>query len=444
MMELQGDGRLDAEFWHPQHLQVERAVQAQTWATLGDLSVSVRKGIFDILASEYTESGVPFYRSSDVGDIVPANHDLAYISLQKHQDENQTALRHGDVMLAKTGQARASVVLNEECNVSQDVIAIRLRSGAINPFYLVTYLSTRPGQLQMLRWFQGQVQPHLSLPGAKSIQVSLPPADFQDSIEIEVRQSVELRVRSQTLYAEAEALLLAELGLDRLDLAHQAAYTARFGGAWGAGRLDAEYFQPKYAQTLAVLRQSGKAIGDVARLAKRRFELQPAKSFQYIEIGDLGQAGQVESQTVLSEDAPSRAQWIVRAGDVITSTVRPIRRLSALIAPEQDGLVCSSGFAVLEPTAVEPEVLLVYLRLPIVCEIMDLHTSASMYPAISTTDLLKLPFPTPSAATRERLVELVRQSRTSHQEAHRLLEDAKRRVEEMVFGGPSDNQGRQT
>ncbi|MGA7933059.1 MAG: hypothetical protein WCA35_05890 [Kovacikia sp.] len=85
-------------------------------------------------------------------------------------------------------------------------------------------------------------------------------------------------------------------------------------------------------------------------------------------------------------EAPSRAQWIVRKDDVITSTVRPIRRLTALIERNQDGYVCSSGFAVFQPAKVQPEVLLVYLRLPIICEILDLHTTASMYPAISTNE----------------------------------------------------------
>jgi len=48
---------------------------------------------------------------------------------------------------------------------------------------------------------------------------------------------------------------------------------------------------------------------------------------------------------------------------------------------------------VLEPKTIAPEVLLTYLRLPIICELMDLHTSASLYPAISERDLLKLPIP---------------------------------------------------
>lgn len=75
-----------------------------------------------------------------------------------------------------------------------------------------------------------------------------------------------------------------------------------------------------------------------------------------------------------------------------------------------------------------------YLRLPIICEIMDLYTSASMYPAISTTELLKLPVALASNEVRRQVVRLVRESQEARREAHRLLEEAKRQVEEMVLG----------
>ena len=39
-----------------------------------------------------------------------------------------------------------------------------------------------------------------------------------------------------------------------------------------------------------------------------------------------------------------------------------------------------------EPTAgIDPELRLAYLRLPVVAELLDLHTTASMYPAISSS-----------------------------------------------------------
>ncbi len=109
--------------------------------------------------------------------------------------------------------------------------------------------------------------------------------------------------------------------------------------------------------------------------------------------------------------------------------MRPIRRLSALIEPPQDGFVCSSGFVVLEPQRVTPEVLLTYLRLPLICELMDLHTSASMYPAISESDLLNLPFAPPDQRTADAVKDSVVRSRAAKARAAALLDAAKRAVE---------------
>ena len=73
--------------------------------------------------------------------------------------------------------------------------------------------------------------------------------------------------------------------------------------------------------------------------------------------------------------------------------------------------------------------LLTYLRLPVVCELMDLHTSATMYPAISEADLLALPIPEIPLAVQQRVQSAVRQSYEARRQANRFLEAAKRAVE---------------
>lgn len=115
--------------------------------------------------------------------------------------------------------------------------------------------------------------------------------------------------------------------------------------------------------------------------------------------------------------------------DIITSTVRPIRRLSAQIDPDQNGYVCSSGFVILEPTGIRPELLLTFLRLPIICELMDLLASASMYPAISEAEILGLPLPSVDDATEKAVVAAVQEGRAARARAHSLLDAAKRAVE---------------
>jgi type I restriction enzyme S subunit len=44
-----------------------------------------------------------------------------------------------------------------------------------------------------------------------------------------------------------------------------------------------------------------------------------------------------------------------------------------------------------------------YLRLPLVCALMDLFSSASMYPAISERDLLRMPIPVIDEKVQERI-----------------------------------------
>lgn len=427
--------RLDPEHYQPTNLELATTlirsqptkVQEFAWVTDG------------IHASPdwVDEGGVRHLSAKCVKDNYFVLTGAGQISQEQNRQNMRTHLRTGDVLLTTVGTIGNCAVVTEDvipANIDRHVGLIRInRPQETDPYFVATFFNSRLGRFQTLRESTGNVQLNLFIEKTKELLVPIN-KPWINAVGQMTREAYSKRKQAESFYAEAEALLLTELRLDRLDLSHQATYTAQFSGAWGAGRLDAEYFQPKYESALEIMRQSGKVIRDVVHLAKRRFEPQAGEPFQYIEIGDLGQAGAVESQALSGQDAPSRAQWIVKTGDVITSAVRPIRRLSAIIQPEQDGFVCSSGFAVLEPASVEPEILLVYLRLPIICEIMDLYTSASMYPAISTTELLNLPMALASDDVRRQVVALVREFQEARREAHRLLEDAKRRVEAMVLG----------
>jgi hypothetical protein len=131
-------------------------------------------------------------------------------------------------------------------------------------------------------------------------------------------------------------------------------YISSSSSAGHAKRLDAEFFAPRIRDLIARLGKAGVTIGDVAPARREKFDAGEPGGFDYIEISDLPGDGTVSSTPLDRADAPSRATWHVRAGDIVTSTVRPIRRLSALIEPPQDGFVCSSGFVVLRPERVTP------------------------------------------------------------------------------------------
>jgi restriction endonuclease S subunit len=387
------------------------------------------------ISNQFSDEGVRYLRGQDLNDFFVSDSNAVYIPEEAYDKLKRSHMFPGDVLLSIVGTiGNVALVTEQYTKLTGSCKIAIIRPHSISPYFLAIYFASKIGQDQIARRVRGAVQQGVILPDLKEFPIPVVSDDQENEIERLVIATQQKRNEAKSLYAQAEALLLHELGLDTLDLSHQTTFTATFAEVMEARRLDAEYFQPKYQRAMQLMSKSGQHIGDIASLSKQRFKPDKNKDFQYIEIGDITSDGLAMNDTIEGADAPSRAQWVVSPGDVITSTVRPIRRLTALIEDHQKGYVCSSGFAVLEPQQIPGELLMTYLRLPIVCEILDLHTTASMYPAISTQDLMKIPITMPSKEAQQKVVEQVRAARTARKEASQLLEQAKQRVEELILG----------
>jgi type I restriction enzyme S subunit len=109
--------------------------------------------------------------------------------------------------------------------------------------------------------------------------------------------------------------------------------------------------------------------------------------FQYIDIGAVSQTEKAitEVQTVRAVEAPSRARQIVRAGDILVSTVRPNLNAVAVVPDDLDGATASTGFTVLRPNEhkLSGNFLFHWVRSPaFITEMIKLATGQS-YPAVS-------------------------------------------------------------
>ncbi len=158
----------------------------------------------------------------------------------------------------------------------------------------------------------------------------------------------------------------------------------------GALRLDAEYYQPEYLKLVDNLNELGAVpIKEIVTNPKRKFKPIKGELFQYIEISEVDLlTGEYNKVEILGEDAPDRAQWIIKKDNLIISTVRPIRNAVCLIREDTKNLVCSSGFTVLKAEKVEPEYLFIYLKSRPIVELLDRKTTATMYPAVTVDDIL--------------------------------------------------------
>lgn len=312
---------------------------------------------------------------------------------------------------------------------NQDVALLQPKLEDVSSAYLATYLGCNIGQAFANREQTEQMNPYLSLDGVRNLPIIVASNEVQRGVEGIIRKANQLLAEAQALRNDASAELLNALGLLHWSPPEPLTYMRPVSALPANKRLDAEFSAPKVQALLERLSRTGTSVGTVARVRREKFRPMPPGSFRYIEIGDLDGFGRCGSSDVDLAEAPSRATWHVRAGDVLTSTVRPLRRLSAIVAPDQNGYVCSSGFVVLDPTDVSPELLMTYLRLPLVCELMHLFATASMYPALSEADLMALPMPDVTEELDAGIVQLVRESARQLERSEQLLDAAKRAVE---------------
>jgi hypothetical protein len=435
--DLERTKRIDAEFFSKRHLRVAALLRKSTKESIAQVA-EVSDGSHFAISDHFVDAGIPYYRGQDaVGHFFIEQCSPFFITEHAYHPVHmrRSHLQRGDVLLSIVGTiGEASLVTSDAPATCSCKLAI-LRSRSIPSEFLAVFLHSELGRSQTERFTRGAVQMGLLLEDMDQLFVARLSESLEQRIVGAVKQARTEMERAKTELEEAEEALVDALGLGDWQPPEPLTYTRRASEAFAARRLDSQYFAPRVAEFIAHLSTGGRTFRDVAPPRHENFSPSSRGEFRYIEISDVHNDGTASCTTLAMRDAPSRATQFVRAGDVVTSTVRPNRRLSAIVSPEQDGCVASSGFVVLQPTAVPAEVLLTYLRLPLFCELMDLHTSASLYPAISERDLLTLPFPRISKPACDKTVAAVRSAHAARARARELLERAKRAVEIAIEQG---------
>ncbi len=73
---------------------------------------------------------------------------------------------------------------------------------------------------------------------------------YKSKIKATLIKAINFYKQSQSLYSQAENLLLEELGLKDFKPQYKKTYTAKLSDTFSAHRIDAEYFQPAYEEVI--------------------------------------------------------------------------------------------------------------------------------------------------------------------------------------------------
>jgi len=439
--QLEGALRLDAEYYQPEYLEVAKKLKKYE---------PLKKFVGDIIhpqevKREYSESGYLFLLSQNLRENYLDFSDKFYIDDGTAKQISKNLLDEGDIVTVRTGSIGLSAVISgfrEKVYASADVIVIK--KPKIPPFYISTFLNSKYGKLYLNRIIYGALQPHITPKLLGEIPLPLPNEANVKEIHNLVGTALNNFQQSESLYSQAENLLLEKLGLKNFKIEDDLFYLVNLSEIKSSHRADAEYFQPKYEKIFDFIKSPIKKLGDIIKF------LNHAKQPPYVDDGEIPIITQKHLGSAFLNLAAinepdtkfTSADWLkkypkyqLRSGDVLYYSVGAYIGKTNIVF-ENLQATAASFITIIRPIE---EVNPVYLTVVLNSIIGQLQSekwqSATAQQYIYPKDIKNFKIPILSKPTQQKIADLVQKSHKARSKAKEFLEQAKRKVEELIEKG---------
>lgn len=426
------DLRLESEYYNSEHI-VFNSVQGC------DIESFSQYGTSEDLNEE--GKGFPILRLNEF-DSFFISKPSKYCDLISKETFELLKLKKNDVLICRTngnpkyvGKA-AIVPKNYEYAFASYVFRLRPKTDIINSATLVSFLNSKYGRIEIEKYSMVGNQANFSPAKFRQIAIPILSKELNNKIEEIVYKSFELLEESKSLYSQAEDLLLGELGLKDWQPKNTLHTTKKFSDFAQSGRLDAEYYQPKYDEFEKAIKSYKGGYDIVSNLFNQNLDVCDYKKteYNYIEIGDVNVGdGSVSFNKVETSELPDNAKRVLNKNDILISKVRPYRGAVAIIDFEQEDLIGSGAFTVLqEKSSYKKETLQILFRTAVYKDWLLKWNVGSSYPVIKDEDILNLPIPILPEQIQTKIASLIQQSFECKAQSKQLLENAKRMVEAEI------------
>ena len=316
----------------------------------------------------YYEGNIPWVKSGELKDDILLHTEETLT--QRGLDESAAKwIPAGAMLIAMYGATVGkTALLDIDATTNQAVCHIIPNRRIAQSRYVWYFLRARVPQLLARR--VGGAQPNISQKIIKDTVVVLPPLSEQQRI-VEILDQVDA-LRKDRAEADAKASRILS-----------ALFYKMFG----------DPATNRNGWPTAQIRDF------VSPVSRRDPGNQPDTPFSYVDISGVdGQSGViVDSKILRGSEAPSRARQVIQTYDVVISTVRPYLRATALVPPELDGQICSTGFCVLRVKKGYGFGFLYALsRLLWFTNLLNVRARGASYPAVTDRDILDLQMPIPN------------------------------------------------
>lgn len=374
------------------------------------------------------------------------SHPDKYCSLLDIDAYHGLQLKKDDVLICRTNGnpkfvGRSAIVPKDyDYAFASYLFRIRPNRKYINSATLVAFLNSKYGRLEIEKYSMVGNQANFSPAKFREISIPVFSKDLNDKIEDITYRAFQKLEMSESLYSEAANNMLECLDLNDFTASSNSCNVKTLKESFiETGRLDAEYYQPKYDDILhhiQAYKYGSKNLAEICDIKEENFTPKDDTTYKYVELANIGKYGNIIGcSQQKGEDLPLRARRIVSKNDVVISSLEGSLDSCALVEEDYDGALCSTGFYVLKSSVLNSETLLVLFKSPLVKELMRKGCSGTILTAIGRQELERIPIPLIRQEIQDEIAQHVQSSISLRKESQQLLEYAKLTVEGAIQNG---------
>jgi len=246
--------------WDSEYLCYEPCKNSKLkYLPIGDIWVKSQYGI----SIEMNEdgNGTQIYRMNEITNMFCDRNVNKYAKIGREEIDafklidrdvlfNRT---NSQIFVGRTGIFRE--FSENEFIFASYLIRLKVDERKVLPEYLTSFLNTKYGELDVKR--RARISINQSNVNAEEIKrVEIPIVDFK--LQSQIRNAFDIAFslvnKSEKIYKDSEIILLSELGLLDWRPKHALSFVRKYSETEQAGRIDAEYFQPKYDEIVKAIK----------------------------------------------------------------------------------------------------------------------------------------------------------------------------------------------
>ena len=260
--------------------------------------------------------------------------------------------------------------------------------------FIFYFLKTREGYLKSQKRVGGV--PTIDRLVVENISIPIPPLETQQKI-------VKILDKFTKLEATLEATLEAELALRKRQYQYYRDFLLDFDNQIWVGIADG--YKGRLKDVV------WKTLGEVTLPTENIKWKHTDKIYQYIDLTSVSRENKTITDTIAisANNAPSRAQKIVKEHDVIFATTRPTLQRFTIISKKFSGEIASTGYCVLRANCKEvlPKWIYYQISTERFNQYVEVNQSGSAYPAISDVKVKEFKIPTPPLPEQEKITAIL-------------------------------------